>query len=144
MSTNETPEEGFYKSYAEFSKTVRTWFVAYGIGGPVVLLSNNAAWGWLVKSGHVPTMGLLFLIGGALQVAGALLNKHAMWYLYVGEYMPATKSKRAYKFFDKYSDQDWIDVVIDLVSLVLFGAATYLAFSIITKAPAEIFTTLKK
>jgi hypothetical protein len=37
---SETKSE-FYPPYSEFSKTLRTWFVAYGgIGVPVVLLAN--------------------------------------------------------------------------------------------------------
>jgi hypothetical protein len=136
-------KEGFYKSYAEFSKTLRTWFVAYGIGGPIVLLSNNAAWGWLVKSGKISLIGLLFLLGGVLQVIGALLNKHAMWYLYFGEEYPTTKSNLSYRISSRYSDQGWIDVAIDIATLILFGWATWLAFSTIMAAPAEIFTTPK-
>jgi hypothetical protein len=143
MSTPATAKEAFYQSYSEYSKTLRTWFVAYGIGGPIVLLSNNPAWGWLVKSGRISLIGLLFLLGGVLQVISALLNKHAMWYLYIGEYEPATKSNRSYKVSDKYSNQGWVDVVIDLATLILFAWATWLAFSTIMAAPAEIFTTSK-
>lgn len=140
---SETLEEGFYKSYSEYSKTLRTWFVAYGIGGPVVLLSNNTAWGWLVASGKVSRMGVLFLLGGVLQVVGALLNKHAMWYLYVGEYKPETKTNLSFRIADKYSDQGWIDVVIDLITLVLFAWATWVAFATIMNAPPQIFMTDK-
>jgi hypothetical protein len=143
MADHETLEEGFYKSYAEYSKTLRTWFVAYGIGGPVVLLSNNRAWGWLVASGVVFRMGLLFLLGGVLQVISALLNKHAMWYLYVGEYKTATKNESSWKLADKYSDQGWVDVLIDVITLVLFAWATWLAFSTIMSAPPQIFITDK-
>lgn len=143
MSSSASAKEAFYKSYSDFSKTLRTWFVAYGIGGPIVLLSNNAAWGWLVKSGRVSWMGLLFLVGGVLQVIGALLNKHAMWYLYIGEDQPATKSRCSYKVWDKYSNQGWVDVLIDIATLILFGWATWLAFSTIMTAPAEIFTNAK-
>jgi hypothetical protein len=82
-------------------------------------------------------------MGGVLQVIGALLNKHAMWYLYIGEDQPATKSKRSYKVSDTYSNQGWVDVVIDIATLILFGWATWLAFSTIMAAPAEIFTNAK-
>lgn len=143
MSTPMSPKEGYYKSYAEFSKTLRTWFVGYGIGGPIVLLSNNAAWGWLVKSGQISLIGLLFLLGGVLQVISALLNRHAMWYLYFGEEYPAKKSNFSYKISSTYADQGWIDVVIDIATIMLFGWATWLAFSTIMAAPAEIFTTAK-
>lgn len=98
---------------------------------------------WLVKSGKISLIGLLFLLGGVLQVIGALLNKHAMWYLYFGEEYPTTKSNRSYKISYKYSDQGWIDLVIDIVTLSLFGWATWQAFSIIMAAPAEIFINAK-
>jgi hypothetical protein len=143
MSSPLSPKEAFHKSYSEFTKTLRTWFVAYGIGGPIVLLSNNAAWGWLVQSGEISLIGLLFLLGGVLQVISALLNKHAMWYLYMGEELPATKTTRAYKISETYSNQGWIDVVFDTATVLLFGWATWLAFSIIMAAPAEIFTGAK-
>jgi hypothetical protein len=80
----ETKSE-FYAPYVEFAQTLRTWFVAYGIGGPVVFLSNDTALLALMKSGTLPRIGLLFLLGGGLQIIGALLNKHSMWYLYAGE-----------------------------------------------------------
>lgn len=136
-------EEGYYKSYSEFSKTLRTWFVAYGIGGPIVLLSNDVAWGWLMKSGRASTMGVLFLTGGALQVISAILNKQSMWYMYFGELKPASKSRKSYKISNWYSDQGWIDVLLDFATVVLFGLATWIAFSTIMAAPAEIFTPPK-
>jgi hypothetical protein len=136
-------EVSFYKSYSEFSKTLRTWFVAYGIGGPIVLLSNEVAWGWLMKSGKAATIGLLFLIGGAIQVISALLNKHSMWYLYFGEFSPASPPRLSYRISYWYSDQGWVDVVFDLATVALFGWATWLAFHTIMGAPAEIFMTTK-
>ncbi len=35
------PGDGYYKVYEEYSKTLRTWFVAYGIGAPVLVLNND-------------------------------------------------------------------------------------------------------
>jgi hypothetical protein len=148
MSTPTSPAENstqkaYYASYADFSKILRTWFVAYGIGGPIVLLSNNVAWGWLVKSGKIFTVGLLFLIGGALQVSGALLNKHAMWCLYVGESDVKRQSMRNYRFWYKYSELGSVDVLLDLATIILLGCATWLAFSTIMAAPPEVFLAPK-
>lgn len=145
-STPPTPnpaELSFHKSYSEFSKTLRTWFVAYGIGGPIVLLSNEVAWGWLMKSGKAATIGLLFLVGGAIQIVSAILNKHSMWYLYFGEFNPASKTRPCYRLSYWYSDQGWVDVVLDLATVALFGWATWLAFYTIMGAPAEIFMAPK-
>lgn len=130
-------EEEYYKSYAEFSKTLRTWFVAYGIGGPVVLISNDAAWAAMRKSTDLTFIGLLFLVGGALQILSALLNRHAMWFLYFGEFKPPAKEWISYKIANWYSDQGWIDVAIDVLTVVLFGWATLLAFSAITSIPPD-------
>lgn len=66
-----------------------------------------------------------------------------MWYLYVGEYKAETKSSLSWKIADTYSDQGWIDVVFDLITLVLFAWATWLAFSTIMSAAPQIFMTDK-
>lgn len=136
-------QDSYYKSYSEFSKTLRTWFVAYGIGGPIVLLSNDKAWGWLMETGKARKMGLLFLLGGAIQIFSALLNKHSMWYLYFEEFSPSSPPRAPYRISYWYSDQGWIDVVFDLATLALFGWATWLAFSTIMGAPAQIFLDSK-
>jgi hypothetical protein len=125
-------EIGYYKSYASFAKTLRTWFVAYGIGGPVILLTHDAAWGKLVDSGFAPYVGLLFLYGGIMQLISALLSKHAMWYLYFGELEPDSQSKTIYKMSYWFSDQGWIEVTLDLATMVMFGWGTWLGFSILT------------
>ena len=31
----------YFKPYEEYSKVLRTWFVAFGIGAPVLLLTNE-------------------------------------------------------------------------------------------------------
>lgn len=144
IPSENSAEDGYHKSYSEFSKTLRTWFVAYGIGGPIVLLSNEVAWGWLMKSGRASTMGLLFLTGGAIQIISAILNKHSMWYMYFGEFKPASKNQKVYKISDWYSEQGWVDVVLDSATVVLFGLATWIAFATIMAAPPEIFISPKK
>jgi hypothetical protein len=32
---------GTFQAYAEYNKTLRTWFVAFGIGGPALFLVND-------------------------------------------------------------------------------------------------------
>ena len=34
---------GHFENYAEYAKTLRSWLVAYGIGGPVLFLTNKDA-----------------------------------------------------------------------------------------------------
>jgi hypothetical protein len=127
----------YYAPYAEFAKTLRTWFVAYGIGGPIVFLSNDTALLALMKSGKFAWIGLLFLLGGVLQIISALLNKHSMWYLYFGEIYPHTQVRNSYRLSNWYADQGWIDIVLDLTTVVLFGWATWLAFSVVVNTPVD-------
>lgn len=44
-------ETGFYEAYAGFARNLRIWFVAYGIGGPVLFLTNSEVWQKVSESG---------------------------------------------------------------------------------------------
>jgi hypothetical protein len=143
-------ESEFYGPYAEYSKTLRAWLVSYGIGGPVVLLSSDNAWESLVKSGCGRYVGLLFLSGGIIQILSALLNKHAMWLLYLEDVdakerkknnpqaSPPTVRKPTYGLAEWYSKQTWIDVLLDIYTLLFFGWATRLAFDVLSNGDGAI------
>src|SRR5713101_4478781 len=77
-----TQAEGFYKAYEEHSRTLRAWLVAYGIGGPVLMLTNDHISLTLSGSGHARTIAILFLGGVVLQVLLTAVNKTAMWICY--------------------------------------------------------------
>jgi hypothetical protein len=74
-----------YSSYMEYNKVLRSWFVAFGIGGPALLLVNTHIATSLKNGGCLRYVALLLLSGVAAQVAGALLNKHINWYVYDGK-----------------------------------------------------------
>jgi len=143
-------ESEFYGPYAEYSKTLRAWFVSYGIGGPVVLLSSDKAWDSLVKSGCGRYVGLLFISGGIIQILSALLNKHSMWLLYLEEVDAKERKKKnpqatsptvrkpTYKLAEWYSNQTWVDVLLDIYTLLLFGWATRLAFDVLSNEDGAI------
>ena len=81
MSNSRDPEP-YYKAYEEYAKSLRTWFVAFGIGVPVFLLSNNEVWKALAETGRLPFITLLFLFGLTIQVVGAIINKYGNWQLF--------------------------------------------------------------
>ena len=58
-----TQESGFYGPYSHFSRTLRAWLVAYGIGGPVLLVSQDHLSGLVLKSGVGLYISTLFLGG---------------------------------------------------------------------------------
>src|ERR1700693_6036282 len=66
-------DSAFYAPYAEFAKTLRTWFVAYGIGAPVILLTNKELWAAVQRSGSASHIAEIFLAGAFLQIFQALL-----------------------------------------------------------------------
>lgn len=118
--------DGYLAVYQEHSKVLRTWLVAYGIAAPVLLMTHEVLLGKVILSRCAVLIAGLFLCGVVLQVVLAATNKAAMWGLYYGETNPAFKSTRAYALADRFSAMFWIDLLVDWVSLGVFGAATWL------------------
>jgi hypothetical protein len=117
-------DSGFYEPYAEFAKSVRTWFIAFGVGAPVLFLINRDAGERLVKSGSAEFVAYAFLFGVAVQVLAAILYKTAMWYLYMGELDPAEQNRWLHKASEWLSDQYWIEFAVDAITFVSFAWAT--------------------
>jgi len=116
---------GFFQPYAEYAKTVRTWFVAYGIGAPVVLYANPALLEAVKKSGVLSTAVFFLLCGATIQIIKALVYKHAMWHLYVGEIDEDHQNSWWYKAADRVSEAYVIEAIVDIATLLSFGIATY-------------------
>lgn len=136
-STGSAPREeaGFYDAYAGFARNLRTWLIAYGIGGPVLFVSQSFVTEALVKSGTARSVAYAFLGGVVIQIAGALLYKSAMWYCYQGELDPAFRESRRYRIAGFVSCAYWLELTIDLVTSALFVWATWRVLSVITGVP---------
>ena len=124
--------EGYFKVYEEYAKTLRMWFVAYGVGGPVLLLTNKAVSDRIAASGAAREIALGFLIGALAQVALAMLNKTVMWATYYGELNASFHDTRRYRWAEWLSRQLWIDFCVDAVTIGCFVHATYRTFIILT------------
>jgi hypothetical protein len=133
-STPDTWAAEFYAAYDHYSKLLRTWLVAYGIGGPVLLLSSEALLQKLSTSGSAKSVAVLFLVGVVLQVLIATINKAVMWVLYYGELHPEYRARTRYELCEWLSEQFALDLVIDIASMVLFALATYETFQLVTSA----------
>ncbi len=116
----------YYENYNEYNRILRTWFVGFGIGGPVALLVNENLAKALAESGKVNLIAGLFLIGGGVQILIAFINKIHNWSNYYGEENPEYKNTKKYKFCDCLSNLFWIDIVCDIVSFVFFVAGIIL------------------
>ena len=126
-----TDREEYFRAYQEYSKVLRTGLVAYGIGAPVLLLTNEALAKAIKASGEASTLAVLFLIGGSLQVILAAVNKASMWGIYYAEIAETFKHTRRYKSAHWFSEHFWIDFVIDVITLLSFGIATWRGFQVL-------------
>ena len=81
----------YFKVYEEYMKTLRAWFVAFGIGAPALFITQAHLTEPLIKSGQAVCIAILFLGGMAIQIGIAALNKWINWYLYYGEENPDLK-----------------------------------------------------
>lgn len=118
--------EGHYKIFEEYSKVVRSWFIAYGVGAPVLFLTQEHISKKIVDSGEGTSIILLFLGGVFIQALIAVINKWNNWYIYLAydnekEFGDQTD---IVKFCSILSEQAWIDISIDILSFALFIIAT--------------------
>ena len=112
-----------YEKYSEYNKILRSWFIAFGIGGPALFLTNKEVRDELISKTQMESVAFLFLVAVFIQVVAAYVNKSTNWYVYMGGEKQHLKDTRWYKFNRWLIDQFWIDIVLDLVTLSLFAVA---------------------
>lgn len=125
-------EIAFFANYSEYAKTLRAWLVAYGIGAPVLFLTNNDLSAALKNYDHRSWIVDLFLVGVALQVALAFINKWCAWHMYVGEYDSAFQGRPRYKLWAWLNERSWIDLSVDALSLSCLAVSTLLAVRVLS------------
>jgi hypothetical protein len=126
--------ESYYANYTEYSRTFRTWLVAYGIGGPALLLTNEATATTFAASAHARCIVNLFLLGVALQVLGTGINKWAAWHVYSDMTDVARTQGWWSRFWSWINRQAWIDVVADVGAIIAFGIATWMLLDVFLAA----------
>jgi hypothetical protein len=120
----ENPIESF-NTYLEYNKVLRTWFVAFGVGGPALFLVNERIAEHLVKFGMLREVAVLFLVGTAVQIVGALLNKVTNWYVYIAAYEVSFRDTWQHKFSEWFTQQFWFDIMVDAITVICFGFAAW-------------------
>lgn len=120
----ESDSEGYFQVYSEYSKSLRLWFISFGIGGPVLFLSN---WNNLTcLSINFFSISVWFVLGVILQILLAILNKYSSWVGYYGEFKPSYQQSKVYKLVEKLSCKIIIDIVIDILTILCYAIAIML------------------
>lgn len=114
-----------FQSYLEYNRVLRAWFVAFGIGGPALFLINDTIASRLAREGLLSRVATLFLVGAAAQVLAAFMNKVSNWGVYYGTVDYGFKRTMRYKCAFRLVTQFWIDVILDIVSVLAFGSAIW-------------------
>jgi hypothetical protein len=131
------PEEdavGTFQAYAEYNKILRTWFVAFGIGGPALFLVNDKLAQALVGAGQLRLVVILFLAGATAQVLGAFLNKVANWYMYQSMVDDKSEGTFLHKASEYFVNVFWPDILLDVFTIASFGSAAWLLLTVFAKA----------
>jgi hypothetical protein len=112
--------------YSEYNKTLRSWFVAFGIAVPAVFVTSKDAKEFLLKSSDFHFIIIVFLVGVAGQIVISFLNKFISWSAYHRDdctLMHGNDCHPAYKYLASHENAIWIDVSFDILTIVCFAWA---------------------
>src|SRR5882672_1047079 len=115
------PEHHYYQEYSEYAKNIRLWFVAYGVGGPALILTQPALYDSIWRSGSIDTIAIVYLLGVVVQIVTALIYKAASWNLHITLELGKGSAARWAKAVERWY---WIDAVADLTTFTLFAYST--------------------
>ena len=87
----------------------------------------------LAETGNLKLVAVFFLLGAAAQVVGAFLNKTANWYVYMSEAVATFRPLWQTRLARWYVEQFWIDIVLDVGSMLLFGLAAWRLLTVFAK-----------
>lgn len=129
-SSHQSLQDDYREAYRHHAATLRNWYVGFGVGAPVVFLSNEYLWQKVVSSNKFVSISWIFFMGVAFQVLLAFFDKYANWVLYYELARKSHKTKTL-RIALWWMNNDFLSIFLDIGSLVLFGLATFLALSVV-------------
>jgi hypothetical protein len=111
--------------YREYNNNLRTWLLAFGIGGPVAILTNDRVLSRIAAAGEGESIFALFVVGVLSQILIAAINKYSNW---LSCYAEGSWCSIA----DWINGQIWIDFVLDVLAIGAFALASLKMFWILT------------
>ena len=127
MGENASQKTDYFEPYSHFARALRIWFIAYGVGGPIAIFSNGAVLEKLIAAKTLRPAVWLFFTGMAIQVLMAIIWRTSMWYQYLAEDTPKLKQTKRYRVSLWASEQYWLEMIPDLLTLAAFAWGTVLA-----------------
>jgi len=111
--------------YSEYNKTLRSWFVAFGIAVPAIFITSKEAKDFLLQSQDIKYIILYFLASVFFQILISFLNKYISWSTYHRDECklrdkPCTKW---YEYFSSHENKIWIDISLDITTFICFAMA---------------------
>ena len=134
VALDERKETGFFEPYSLLAKTVRTWFIAYGIGVPVLLSGNTELWKALARQHTVASVIVPFLCGVGVQVVTAIIFKAAMWYSYLSEVGEIEEDSLQFRAATWITHQYWLEALVEVGTFALFAWTTIRVLTVIGAA----------
>lgn len=135
ISEEKSGSSVYFEPYRHYSQVLRAWLVAYGIGVPVLLLSQSEVVVKIIPSGNGTIIIFLFLLGVSIQVLVALIYKYSMAILYEHENCLSIANSLRYKTARYFSEKYWPDAIGDLVTICVYIIGTYVIATTMLTGP---------
>jgi hypothetical protein len=129
MSQPQTLSGKYFESYSYFSRTLRGWMVAYGIGAPILVATQKELTVKLLATGYAKEVVLSFLFGVFIQILSALLYKYSFWMLYLAENDSERRKDTGYLVADWLFWRLWPTACFDIFTVLLFMWPTFVVLT---------------
>jgi len=118
----------YFEQYWRYCSSLRNWFVAYGIAGSILLLTDKSKIFEQIGSKEKTLILIFFVVGVVSQIMLAFINKVIHWYIYWGSEDEEFTNTRICKASYYLSECFWIDILADVITFLAFGIATVTLF----------------
>jgi len=117
-----------FSLYNDYNKALRAWFVAFGVGLPVVYISSKEARDYLGSLVSHELVIIFFVLAMCLQIIIAFVNKYVSWCAYrtEGNLVSNLSTSKFVLWVKSWENAIWLDVLVDVLSLVFFGISIFI------------------
>ena len=127
------PKRDFLESFRASSASMSKWIVAYGVGMPVIILSQESFSHYLIAQKYFLVVLSLFLTGSCLKVISELVYKYISWPLHLGEGDETYRKRTSYKICKNLYNSLLFEAIFDIPAVILLFTGTIWTFSILSR-----------